>query len=151
MEDGYGPTRDEERQKATEDLQEQLIKEHFHLLPNPNEYRKVKDRIKELTDSAYRVAHNITTLTIRSYENEKMPRIDPTQCLYSGLEALALQNEVVRVYDWDEGKLGFESVVGMNFNYGDDELTLEYTLIDDERKYIVDFEVKKKLKSPEEQ
>lgn len=133
---------------------QQLLREYFHLLPT--KATEVGARIKELANLSYRVTHNISTLEISSYEKDmsqgEMPSIDLTRNISFGLEALALRDEIIRVYTSDGAdgtKMGFEYVADM-VKEGD-ELTLVYVLIDDGRKYKVNFTSNTKVNSPGEQ
>ncbi|HLD80023.1 MAG TPA: hypothetical protein VJA18_05690 [Candidatus Nanoarchaeia archaeon] len=127
---------------------EQFIGEHHHLLPT--RYTEVETRMAELTSASYRADNNINSLEISAYEGT-MPKINPTESINdSGVHSALLRNDVVRMYVSADGNHGFEYLADVSGEVETGEMTLSYILLDDRRKYKVEFGVTKKVIFPED-
>ncbi|MBI2581592.1 hypothetical protein HYV87_00500 [Candidatus Woesearchaeota archaeon] len=128
---------------------EKFIREHYHLLPTRT--TEVETRMLELTSNGYRADNNINSLEISAYEGT-MPKINLTEnSSDSGVHSILLGSDVVRMYVSVDGNHGFEYLADVSGEVETGELTLSYILLDDRRKYKVEFGVTKKVIFPGDQ
>ena len=116
------------KKQATPTLAPEFINQHFQLLPT--DANLVNERIDELMELNYREEHNVSLISVHAYEGV-MHTIFPGQSLMDKGDRnyqRALHGDVIRSF---EG--GFEWVLDITQN------SIKYRVIDDQRKYYVDF------------
>ncbi|MDP3639896.1 MAG: hypothetical protein Q8R53_01700 [Nanoarchaeota archaeon] len=123
----------EERREA------EYLRTNIHLLPTTTD--SIERRLLEIADAEYRTQHKIIDLALDAYEG-KIPLSEILlQDTYADDRRILMGNRILRVFLDEAGSarhpvpVGFETIK----SFDTDEGTIEYVLIDDVRKYRIEF------------
>lgn len=115
----------------------EYLQTHIRLLPTKS--TSSIERLKELANAGYRREQKIESLELSTYEGAAALEDSIIYDEDYDVKALLMENDIMRVYtDENSNQLSFESVLSYDREAG----IIEYVLIDDARKYRVDFTVK---------